>query len=160
MSFASNARAEMARELCKDQCCARAELAAALLASGGISYRFGSGHGYALSITTAEAAVVRHYFQLLKRHFNITAQIRTLYTESLSGQKRYQLMIPEEESLKLLEETMLLDDEALFGVNDRQSEETVLCNHTGNVFLVGVRIGVDNVLFHNIAYHGVGGGKH
>jgi len=60
MSFASNARAEMARELCTDACCSRAELAAALLASGGISYRFGSDPSYALSVTTAEAAVVRH----------------------------------------------------------------------------------------------------
>ena len=32
MSFASNARAEMARELCAEKCCSRAELAAALLA--------------------------------------------------------------------------------------------------------------------------------
>ena len=72
MSFASNARAEMARELCTEKCCSRAELAAALLASGGISYRFGREAGYALSITAAEAAVVRHYFQLLKRHFGVT----------------------------------------------------------------------------------------
>ena len=68
MSFASNTRAEMARELCTDKCCARAELAAALLASGGISFRFGSDPSYALSVTTAEAAVVRHYFQMVKRH--------------------------------------------------------------------------------------------
>ena len=73
MSFASNARAEMARELCSERCCSRAELAAALLASGGVSYRFGPTPRYALSVTTAEAAVVRHYFQLLKRHFGVTA---------------------------------------------------------------------------------------
>ena len=59
MSFASNARAEMARELCMEKCCARAELAAALLASGGISFRFGSDPSYALSITAAEAASLR-----------------------------------------------------------------------------------------------------
>lgn len=114
MSFASNARAEMARELCREKCCSRAELAAALLASGGISYRFGS--GYALSITTAEAAVVRHYFQMLKRYFDVTAQIRTLRSNSLSGMTRYQLAIPEEASLFLLRETGLYDRDALFGV--------------------------------------------
>ena len=57
MSFASNTRAELARSLCGDACCAKAELAAALLASGGISYRFGREPSYALSVTTAEAVV-------------------------------------------------------------------------------------------------------
>ncbi len=123
MSFASNARAEMARALCSDACCARSELAAALLASGGITYRFGSGPKYALSITTAEAAVVRHYFQLLKRHFDITSQIRTLRSTSLSGMTRYQLVIPEEYSEMLMQEMQLLDPEALFGVRTVPTEE-------------------------------------
>ena len=125
MSFASNARAEMARELCTDRCCSRAELAAALLASGGISYRFGCSPSYALSVTTAEAAVVRHYFQLLKRHFDVTAQIRTLRSNSLSGMTRYQLVIPEEASDMLMEETGLYDPEALFGVRQAPPERII-----------------------------------
>ena len=116
MSFASNARAEMARELCAQRCCARAELAAALLVSGGISYRFGSAPRYALSITATEAAVVRHYFQLLKRHFGVTSQIRTLRGNSLRGATRYQLVIPDEAGENLLEEIGLRDPEGLFGV--------------------------------------------
>ena len=116
MSFASNVRAELARELCADSCCARAELAAALLASGGISYRFGSKPGYSISITTVEAAVVRHYFQLLKRHFNVTAQIRTLKSESLSGMTRYQLVVPDDDAMALLDATGILDPDALFGI--------------------------------------------
>lgn len=122
MSFASNARAEMARELCAEKCCSRAELAAALLASGGVSYRFGGSPGYALSVTAAEAAVVRHYFQLLKRHFGVTAQIRTLRSNSLSGMTRYQLVIPEEDSDMLMAETGLYDPEALFGVRQAPPE--------------------------------------
>ena len=116
MSFASNARAEMARELCTEKCCSRAELAAALLASGGISYRFGREPSYALSITAAEAAVVRHYFQLLKRHFGVTAQIRTLRSNSLSGMTRYQLVIPEEDSMELMRQAGLYDPDAPFGL--------------------------------------------
>ena len=122
MSFASNARAEMARELCAEQCCSRAELAAALLASGGISYRFGSTPHYALSITAAEAAVVRHYFQLLKRHFAVTAQIRTLRGSSLRGATRYQLVIPDEASDFLLEEVGLRDPEGIFGLRQAPGE--------------------------------------
>jgi len=116
MSFASNARAEMARELCGDPCCARAELAAALLASGGIAFRFGGEPRYALSVTTAEAAVVRHYFQLLRRHFDVTAQIRTLRSDSLKGLTRYQLVIPEEAASMIMEATGLYDAEAPFGI--------------------------------------------
>ena len=122
MSFASNTRAEMARELCSDKCCARAELAAALLASGGVSFRFGSELGYALSVTTAEAAVVRHYFQLVKRHFGVTAQIRTLRSNSLSGATRYQLVIPEDASLMLMNETGIYDPDALFGIRQAPTE--------------------------------------
>ena len=117
MSFASNVRAELARELCTDKCCSRAELAAALLASGGISYRFGKAQNYAISITTAEAAVVRHYFQLLKRHFGVSSQIRTLKSDSLNGMTRYQLVVPDDDVQMLLEETGLLDPEALFGIS-------------------------------------------
>lgn len=116
MSFASNARAEMARELCLDRCCARAELAAALLAPGSISIRLGGGIHYALSITTVEAPVVRHYFQLLKRHFNRSAQIRTLRSNSLNGMTRYQLVIDEEDALPLLKETGLYDADEMMGV--------------------------------------------
>ena len=129
MSFASNVRAELARELCSDTCCARAELAAALLASGGISIRFGRELGYSLSINTADAAVVRHYFQLLKRHFKVTAQIRTLRSDSLKGLTRYQLLIPDENALSLLQATGLYDQEAPFGLLPvpAESQEDYAC---------------------------------
>ena len=125
MSFASNARAEMARDLCNEQCCSRAELAAALLMPGSISYRFGGGLKYVLSITTAEAPVVRHYFQLLKRYFNVSGQIRTLRSNSLSGMTRYQLLIDEEASEFLLKETGLYDPEGILGLRQVPAEESV-----------------------------------
>lgn len=117
MSFASNARAEIARELCKEKCCARAEMAGALLASDGIAFRFGREPRYALTVTTAEAAGVRHYFQLLKHHFGVIAQIRTLRSDSLSGMTRYQLVLPEESGETLMRETGLYDPDAPFGIS-------------------------------------------
>lgn len=114
MSFASDARGEVARDLCTQRCCACSELAAALLASGGISFR--GINRFSLSLTAADAAVVRRYFGVLKQFWGVTAQIRTLFSETLNGQTRYQLLIPEEDSLRLLEELGLLDSEALFGV--------------------------------------------
>ena len=123
MSFASDARGEVARDLCAHDCCARSELAAALLSSGGISFR--GIKRYALSLTAADGAVARRYFGLLKKFWGITAQIRTLFTESLNGQTRYQLIIPEEESLRLLGDLHLLDESALFGVRQMPGEELV-----------------------------------
>lgn len=123
MSFASDARGELARDLCTHICCARSELAAALLSSGGISYR--GKDRYALSLTAIDAAVVRRYFGLLKQFWGVTSQIRTLFTETLNGQTRYQLIIPEEESLRLLEDLKLLDSSALFGVSQMPGRELV-----------------------------------
>ena len=94
MSFASDVRGELARLKTEDLCCARSELAAALLASGGIAWRGRS--RYALSITASDAATVRRFFGMLKRHWGITGQIRALSGDALNNQVRYQLAIPEE----------------------------------------------------------------
>jgi len=72
-----------------------------------------------------DGAVVRRYFGLLKQFWGVTAQIRTLFSESLNGQTRYQLMIPEEESLRLLGDLGLLDESALFGVRQMPRPELV-----------------------------------
>ena len=126
MSFASEAREELARETCADLCCARSELAAALLCSGGIAWR---GKGlYSLTLTTADGATARHYYALLKQFFQISCQIRTLRTEQLMGATRYQLVFPDDCAHTLLSELRLLDEKALFGV--RQTPEDALLQYT------------------------------
>ena len=124
MSFATDARGEVAREVCRERCCARSELAAALLCSGGIAFK-GRGR-YALSVTATDASVVRRYFSILKQFWNVTSEIRTLHTDALNGRVRYQLVIPEEDSIPLLEEAQLMDAEALFGVRMSPRPEMVL----------------------------------
>ncbi|MBR1559436.1 MAG: DNA-binding protein WhiA [Clostridia bacterium] len=114
MSFSTDVRGELARVKTDDVCCARSELAAALLASGGIAWR-GRGR-YALTITATDAATVRRYFGMLKRHWGVTGQIRALSGDRLNGLTRYQLAIPEEASLQLLEEFQIYDEAAPFGV--------------------------------------------
>ena len=54
MSFASDVRGELARLPAGEICCARSELAAALLISGGIAWR--GRNRYAVTITAAGAA--------------------------------------------------------------------------------------------------------
>ena len=121
MSFASDVRGELARVKTSDICCAKSELASALLCSGGIAWR--GRMRYALSITASDAAVVRHFFGLLKRHWGIAGQIRALSGDALNGQTRYQLAIPDENALQLLEAFQLLDDAALFGVRQTPGDD-------------------------------------
>lgn len=121
MSFATDVRGELARVKTDDICCARAELAAALLASGGIAWR--GRNRYALSVTATDAATVRRFFGMLKRHWGVTGQIRALSGDALNHLTRYQLAIPEADSLMLLEEFRLLDESALFGVRQTPGDE-------------------------------------
>lgn len=114
MSFASDVRAEIARDLPAEKCCARSELAAALLAAGGIAF-LGKGH-YALSLVTEDAPVARHFFALLKRHFDVTCEIRTLRAGKLNGRIRYQVLVPEADVQALLAEMQLLDEHYLFNI--------------------------------------------
>ena len=67
MSFVSDTRAEIARDLPAEKCCARSEFAAALLAAGGIAFL--GKNRYSLSLVTEDAPVARHFFALLKRFF-------------------------------------------------------------------------------------------
>lgn len=123
MSFASDVRGELARQGVTDACCARSELSAALLCSGGIAWR-GRGR-YAVTITASEAATVRRCFAMLKQFYGIIGQIRTLSGDALNNQTRYQLAVPDEDAPRLLDALGLLDEGSLFGVRAVPPEETV-----------------------------------
>ncbi len=134
MSFASDARGEMVREKTDQFCCARAELAAALLFGGGISYR---GRGkYLLRVTSPDAFVVRHYFVLCKRFFGATGEISTLRTEQLH-MTRYQLLLPQEDSAAILEACGLLDEGALFGLRAVPDDSAIAYACCRKAFLRG-----------------------
>ena len=90
MSFASDARGELAREKVDQPCCARAEVAAALLFGGGVAYI--GREKYRLRILSPDAFVARHYFVLLKNFFGVTAELSTLKTDQLR-QTRYQVCL-------------------------------------------------------------------
>lgn len=114
MSFTSEVRGELARCKTEDVCCARSELAAALLASGGIAWR-GQGR-YALSVTASEAATVRRYFSMLKRHWGVAAEIQVLTSDALNRMTRYRLVVDEAEAGALLHSLQLTDNPGPFGL--------------------------------------------
>lgn len=123
MSFASDVRSEVAHTPIEESCCARSELTAALLFSGGIAWR--GRDRYAVSLTSSDAAVVRRYFALIKRFMGFIGQIRTINGSALNRQTRYQLVVPEEQSSTLLQSLDLLQVDSLFGVRTLPAEETV-----------------------------------
>lgn len=133
MSFASDVRGELGRVPVSDACCARSELTSALLCAGGIAWR-GRGR-YAVTITAAEGSTVRRYFGLLKQFMGIVGQIRTLTGDALNNQVRYQLAVPEEEALGLLNDLNLLEEGALFGLRPVPTDETVRFSCCKKAFL-------------------------
>ncbi|NLF28291.1 MAG: DNA-binding protein WhiA [Clostridiales bacterium] len=151
MSFASDARRELAAEAPGESCCARAELAAALLFSGGISFQ-GAGR-YSLQILSPDAFAVRHYFLLVKRLFGLSCQIRTLRTTQLKGLTRYQLVIPQERSTDVLNQCDLLDREALFGIRATPSEDALNYACCRRAFLRGAFLLVGAVSNPEKSYH-------
>ena len=135
MSFASDARAEIARELCAEKCCARSEFAAALLATGGIAFM--GKNRYSLSLATEDAPVARHFFALLKRHFDVTCEIRTIRVGGLNSNIRYQVVVPEDAVQMLLSEMELLDENYLFGIRTVPSEGLFRYSCCRSAFLRG-----------------------
>ena len=121
MSFAGDARGEMAHVECSSICCARSELCAALLASGGISYQGRA--KYRLSLIASDATIVRRYFSMVKRFYDVTGELRVLRTEQFSGMTRYQLALPDEHAMTLLADLKLLDPEGLFGLRQKCAGE-------------------------------------
>ena len=124
MSFASDVRGELARQGVTDACCARSELTAALVcATGSITWR--GRNRYSVTIKSSEAATVRRYFGILKQFYGIIGQIRTLSGDALNNQTRYQLVVPEEDALRLLGELQMLDESAPFGLRVMPQDEIV-----------------------------------
>ena len=135
MSFTSDTRAEIARELCAEKCCARSEFAAALLATGGIAFM--GKNRYSLSLATEDAPVARHFFALLKRHFDVTCEIRTIHAGTLNSKVRYQVVVPEDAVQMLLSEMELLDENFLFGIRTIPSENLFRYSCCRSAFLRG-----------------------
>ena len=124
MSFASDVRGELARQAVSDACCARSELTAVFKCSNG-SITWRGRNRYAVAITASDAAIVRRYFGMLKQFYGVIGQIRTLSGDALNRQKRYQLVVPEEDALPLLDALRLLDERAPFGLRVLPEAETV-----------------------------------
>ena len=69
MTFSESVKNELSGKECAWDCCARAELATALLLSGGVAFR---GRGkYGLSISTEHMAAAKYYFGMIRHFFSL-----------------------------------------------------------------------------------------
>lgn len=133
MTETENVRDELIHMECKKDCCARAEICAAILLSGGVSFR-GMGR-YGLSLTATHANASRYYFQLIKRLLGVSCEIRTGKTDRLGQLTRYELVFPEDSVSAAMDELMLRDPEGLFGIRSSPADELLTSPCCGAAFL-------------------------
>ncbi len=149
MSFSSKAKNDLARLISDDRCCHVAELSGILRVSG--SLHPGSG-GIRALLATENAAVARLIFTLLKKTFNVHAEVLTTVNRTLNKGHTYTVRLNDaEEALKAME------------IIDASEEGTVI--HSGiptkllrksccrRAYLRGVFLGSGSVSDPSKAYH-------
>jgi len=117
MSCSSEVRLELLRDVPTDECCARAQFAALLFTTGGITVR-GAGR-YSAFLCSEQAAVARSAFEWVARHAGLEPEVQSSSSARLGGRVRYRLTFDEEQTSRLLTWLELLDPTAPFGL--RQS---------------------------------------
>ena len=122
MSFASDAKKEIAEKPCTRSCCAKSEWNAALLFGEGILFR-GRGR-YGLKLVSPEEQVIRRYSEQLGEFWKMDAELRILENDGLNG-LRYGLTVDEPDASALLRELQLTDASALFSLRKTPRQRIV-----------------------------------
>ncbi len=123
MSFSDDVKEELLHAECVKDCCARAEIAAAVLLGGALSFR-GSGR-YGITLRFHRVSASRYYFSIIKKYLGITTGIRTSRFNRLGEQTEVELIFPEEEVPGVMSALRLYDEHALFGVANRPAPEII-----------------------------------
>ena len=123
MSFSSEVKEELSRQVNRARHCQIAEIAAIIGMCGRIQVT--EKNRYFVKIHTENIAVARKYFTLLKKTFNIKTEISIRRNVYLKKSKTYLLTVKDpEDSLRILQATKLLDMLPKGG-----DEEVPLVNH-------------------------------
>lgn len=108
MSFSSDVKDELSRQLNRSRHCQIAEIAAIIGFCGKL--QINSRDSYCVKIQTENIAVARKYYLLLKRAFNIEADITIRQSKNLRKQKNYIVSIlNHEDSVRVLQAAKLLN---------------------------------------------------
>ena len=127
MSFSSQIKDELSRQISPARHCQIAEIAAILGFCGHI--HMDEENCFSIRIHTENVSVARKYFTLLKKAFNIGADISIRRNAFLKKNRTYTVLIREHEpSVRVLEAAKLLDGQGEISENLSASRNTVLQN--------------------------------
>lgn len=108
MSFSSEVKEELSRQISPARHCQIAEIAAIISMCGRVS--ISSTDDYALKVQTENLAVARKYFTLLKKTFNISTEVSVRQNAGQKRARTYTIGIKKhEESLRVLQAAKLLN---------------------------------------------------
>lgn len=108
MSFSSDVKEELSRQLSKGRHCQIAEIAAIISLCGRI--QINEQNQYCVRIQTENAAVAKKYFTLIKKAFQVSPEISIRQSQKLKRASMYMITIPETDvSYKILQAVKLID---------------------------------------------------
>ena len=116
MSFSSRIKEELSRQVAPARHCQIAEIAAILSLCGGI--QISGDDRYSIKIHTENVTVARKCFTLLKKTFNIVADISIRKNAHLAKNRVYSVCVRQhEDALRVLKATKLLSEDGEIGEN-------------------------------------------
>ena len=116
MSFSSQVKEELSRQMSSARHCQIAEIAAILSLCGRI--HIDENENYSIRIHTENVAVARKYFTLLKNAFNIRTDISIRRNAFLKKNRTYSVMIRKhEDAVRVLKAAKLVDEHGEIGEN-------------------------------------------
>ena len=116
MSFSSRVKDELSRQVPAARHCQIAETAAILSLCGRV--KISASDHFTIEIHTENVAVARKYFTLLKKTFNIGADISIRRNAYLKKSRTYTVLVSDhEEALRILQATKLIDEHGEVGEN-------------------------------------------
>ncbi|NLZ81284.1 MAG: DNA-binding protein WhiA [Clostridiales bacterium] len=108
MSFSSDVKEELSRQISTARHCQTAEIAAIISLSGKIAVS--EDDKYSIKVHTENVSVARKYFTLVKKTFNINTEISIRQNASLKKRRTYTLTASDhEDSIRILQATKLID---------------------------------------------------
>lgn len=118
MSFSSDVKNELARNITTKTCCQRAELTALLRMTG--TLLIGGLGALGLNIVTEHAGIARKILILLKKYFNISTQTIVRRSRRLKKQNSYILRVPPSlEGTAMLKELGMISNDNSIVESDR-----------------------------------------
>lgn len=116
MSFSSRIKEELSRNIAASRHCQIAEIAAILSLCGGI--QISGDDRYSIKIHTENVTVARKCFTLLKKTFNIEADISIRRNAHLGKNRTYSVCVKQhEDAMRVLKATKLLSEDGEIGEN-------------------------------------------